>query len=100
MRRLAIAFSIASVALLVTPAFAQDHVQGYREPDKEKSQVELDAEKQAQRNYQRALRSVPDQKQSDPWGIARSDSAQPAAPKTPAKSTAKKPAPKQGTAAN
>lgn len=97
MRRIALAVFIA---LIAAPAFAQDHVQGYREPDKEKSYIEQQADKKAERDYQRALKSVPDKQQNDPWGIARSGDAAQGAAKTPAnpaptKSAAKKPASKQ-----
>jgi|SRR5882757_6261650 len=92
MRKIAAALFMA---LIAGPALAQDHVQKYREEEKEKTQTQKDADKQAERAYQRSLNSVPDQKSNDPWGIARSDSAAPGAPKAAAKPAAKTAAPKQ-----
>ena len=73
--------------LIAGPALAQqeEHMQGYREEPKEKTQAQQEADKQAARAYQRSLSNVPDQKQSDPWGIARGDDAKKtAAPAKPA----------------
>jgi hypothetical protein len=78
--------------LIAGPAFAQEepHMQGYREEPKEKTQTQINAEKQAARDYQRSLNNVPNQKQVDPWGIARSDDAKkPAAPAKPAMKSSK-----------
>lgn len=86
-------FAAAMISLLSTiafapTAFAQDnHVQRYGEADKEKSQTEIQAEKDAQRAYQRSLGNIPDKGPSDPWGAVRSDAAKPAA--APAAKTAK-----------
>lgn len=88
MRTLAAIFLLAMIA---GPAWAQqDHVQRYRE-EIEKSPADVANEARQQRAYQRALSGVPDQKPTDPWGIARSNDGQ-AAPKGNA---AKTPAPKQ-----
>ncbi|MGY3535497.1 hypothetical protein [Bradyrhizobium embrapense] len=88
MRKLAAIFLLA---LIAEPAWAQqDHVQRYRE-EIEKSPADVANEARQQRAYQRALSGVPDQKPTDPWGIARSNDGQ-AAPKGTA---AKTPAPKQ-----
>lgn len=92
---------IAAVILLTVfiakPVLAQqDHVQRYRE-EVEKSPADEANEKRAQRAYQRAINSVPDQKAVDPWGIARSDNAAPNAPK---KSAAKAAAPKSAKPAS
>ncbi|HEX7923492.1 MAG TPA: hypothetical protein VF583_21220 [Bradyrhizobium sp.] len=88
MRKLAAIFLLTMIA---GPAWAQqDHVQRYRE-EIEKSPSDVANEARQQRAYQRALSGVPDQKPTDPWGIARSNDGQ-AAPKT---SAAKTPAPKQ-----
>ena len=87
MRKLAAIFLLTMIA---GPAFAQsDHVQRYRE-EVEKSPADAANEARQQRAYQRALSGVPDQKPTDPWGIARSNDGQ-AAPKANA---AKTPAPK------
>ncbi|MCS3449726.1 MULTISPECIES: hypothetical protein [Bradyrhizobium] len=70
MRKLAAIFLLTMIA---GPAFAQsDHVQRYRE-EVEKSPADVANEARQQRAYQRALSGVPDQKPTDPWGIARSD---------------------------
>ncbi|KWV50200.1 hypothetical protein AS156_14445 [Bradyrhizobium macuxiense] len=90
---------IAGPVLIARPALAQDHVQRYRE-EIDKSPADEANEKRAQRAYQRAINSVPDQKPTDPWGIARSDSTPKAAPKEHAKSAAKRAAPKQAKPAS
>jgi hypothetical protein len=69
-----------------------------REEDKAKTAVEKEADKAAERAYQRSLGNIPDKGSStDPWGIARSTDAPKAAAKTP---TAKKPSTKNGSTAN
>jgi hypothetical protein len=79
----------AMMTLLTTTAFAQDnHVQRYGEADKEKSQTEIQAEKDAQRAYQKSLGNIPDKGPSDPWGTVRSDTPK-AATSTPPAKTAK-----------
>jgi len=93
------AAAILLTAFIAGPALAQDHVQRYRE-EIEKSPADLANEQRAQRAYQRAINSVPDQKPTDPWGIARSDNAPPAAAKTHAKPAAKVAAPKQAKPAS
>ncbi|WP_245321788.1 hypothetical protein [Bradyrhizobium sp. LTSPM299] len=77
--------------MTVWPALAQDHMQKYREEPAEKTPAQLEADKQAARAYQRSLNAVPDQKQSDPWGIARGDDAakKPAAAAKPAMKSSK-----------
>jgi hypothetical protein len=78
--------------LLAGPAAAQQQpMQKYGDPDKEKSQADIAAEKEAERQYQRSLGNIPSQKSTDPWGTVRSDNAAPkAAPKTPPKPKAAK----------
>jgi hypothetical protein len=71
---------------LVSLAHAQN-VPQYGEEDKEKTQVQKDADTAAQRAYQRSLGSIPDKGSSDPWGTVRSNDA----PKAP---TARAPAAK------
>ena len=71
------------IASLAGPAFAQAPaaIPKYGEAPKEKSQQEISAEKEAERNYQKSLGRIPEQKgSSDPWGSVRSDSAPKAAP--------------------
>ena len=98
MRKAAVAFMFAvtaASALIVRPVLAQEeHVQKYREEDKEKTPAQEEADKRAARAYQRSLNAVPDQKPVDPWGIARTDNS---APKAAPKKTV---APKQGKPAN
>jgi hypothetical protein len=78
------------------PALAQDdHVQRYGEKAKEKSQVEIQAEKEADRAYKRSLGNIPDKGPSDPWGGVRSD-----APKTTTSTTTAKSAKTKTGAAN
>jgi hypothetical protein len=76
----------AMIVMLAWPAYAQDnHVPRYGEEDKEKSAVEKQADKAAERAYERSLGNIPDKGGStDPWGIARSTDAPKAAAKTPA----------------
>jgi hypothetical protein len=88
---------VALIALLavvmILPASAQTTapVPRYGEVDKEKSATEKAAEKEAQRAYERSLGNIPEQKSTDPWGIARGDSA---APKTATKAATKTASPK------
>jgi hypothetical protein len=54
------------IALLAGPAYVQaayaqdNHIQRYGEPDKEKSQTEIQADKAAERAYNRSLGNIPD----------------------------------------
>jgi hypothetical protein len=79
------------IALLAGPAYAQvayaqdSHIQRYGEPDKEKSQTEIQADKAAERAYKNSLGNIPDAAPTDPWGNARGARA----PKTAAKDAAK-----------
>jgi hypothetical protein len=96
-----ILLAAAMIGLLAAPAFAQDQksIPRYGEEDKEKTQSEKTADKEALKAYQRSLGNIPDQGPTDPWGNVRSDGP----PKPPAK-TAAKAAPakraKTGSAAN
>jgi hypothetical protein len=84
---------VAVMALLAGPAWAQapQPMQKYGDPDKEKSQADIAAEKAAQRAYERSLGNIPEQKSTDPWGAVRNDNAAPkAAAKAPAKPKAAK----------
>jgi len=78
-------FAAAMITSLTPAAFAQDHVQRYGEADKDKSPVEIQAEKDAQRAYQRSLGNIPDKGPSDPWGAVRTDAPKTAASTPPAK---------------
>jgi hypothetical protein len=93
------AVAIAALAgLALGPALAQQQapVQRYGEKDKEKSQTELQSEKDAERAYKRSLDAVPEKGPVDPWGIARGAEAPKAAAKTAAPA---KPKTKTGEAA-
>ncbi len=82
------------IALLAGPVYAQN-VPKYGEADKEKSPAEKEADKEAQRAYQRSLGNIPEQKSADPWGVVRSDNA----PKAAVKTTHAKPKAKTDSAA-
>jgi hypothetical protein len=75
------------IASLAGAAYAQedDHVQRYGEKPKDKSQMEINADKAAAKAYERSLKNIPDQGPVDPWGNARSAET----PKTSATSPAK-----------
>ena len=89
------------IASLAGPAFAQSAaIPKYGELEGKKPH-EIAAEKEAERNYQKSLGRIPEQKgSSDPWGSVRSDSA----PKTdtsktaPSRTVAKDPAAKRAKA--
>ncbi|MBR0798279.1 hypothetical protein JQ615_23100 [Bradyrhizobium jicamae] len=101
MRKVVVALMFAvtaGAALIVRPVLAQDHVQKYREEDKEKTPAQEEADKRAQRAYQRSLNAVPDQKPVDPWGIARPENSTPKA--APKKTAAPKQAKPKDAAAN
>ena len=86
----------AIIAALAGPALAQQApIQRYGEKDKEKSQTELQSEKDAERAYKRSLDAVPEKGPVDPWGNARSVEA----PKAAAKTAPVKPKTKTGEAA-
>ena len=85
----------AVIAALAGPALAQQApVQRYGEKDKEKSQTELQAEKDAERAYKRSLDAVPEKGPVDPWGNARSAEAPKPAAKAAAPADAKAAPPK------
>jgi hypothetical protein len=77
---------VTVMALLAGPALAQAPIQRAGEPDKEKTQADIAAEKETERAYKRSLGNIPEQKSVDPWGTVRSDGA---APKATAKAPAK-----------
>ena len=85
--------AVVIVAFLAGPAFgqAQQPMQRYGEPDKEKTEQEKRAEKEAEAAYKRSLGNIPAQKQADPWGNVRSDnSPKPDASSAASKASAKK----------
>jgi hypothetical protein len=86
--------AVATIVLLAAPAFASaqgfgqnDHVQQAGEKPAEKSRQEIEADKAADRAYQKSLSNIPDHAVSDPWGNVRSDIAPKAPSKAPAKRT-------------
>jgi hypothetical protein len=92
------------VASLAGAAYAQEdnHVPRYREKTKEKSPMEIEADKRAARAYENSLKNIPDQGPVDPWGNARSAEAPKTATKTaakPATKSAAKAAPPKATKA-
>jgi hypothetical protein len=77
---------VAVIALLAGPAYAQNGqkpVPRYGEVDKEKSPQQIQAEKDAEKAYNKSLQNIPEQKSADPWGSVRSDSAPKTATKPP-----------------
>ena len=85
----------ALMALFVSgAAYAQQQpVPRYGEEDKAKSPAQIEADKAAERAYQRSLGAIPDKGASDPWGAVRSD-----APKSSAATSAAKTKTKTGAA--
>ena len=80
------------LASFVAPVFAQDHVQRYGEPDKDKGYGQIQDDKAAAQAYKRSLSNIPDQTApTDPWGGARGVSTAPSgsAGKAAAKSAKK-----------
>lgn len=64
------------LALLTGTALAQQKpVPRYGEEDKPKSPVQIEAEKDAARAYQRSLNNIPDKGPADPWGAVRTTDA-------------------------
>jgi hypothetical protein len=88
----------AIIAMLAGPAYAQQkQIPKYGEEDKDKTAVEKEADKAAERAYQRSLGNIPEKGPTDPWGQVRNtDTPKPTA-KTPA---VKKPPAKTGSTAN
>lgn len=74
----------AMIALLAAPAYAQSKpIPKYGEVEKDKTPTEKQAEREAERAYQRSLGNIPDRGPTDPWGNVRSGDS---APKAAAKS--------------
>jgi hypothetical protein len=74
-------------AFLAGPALAQQKsIPKYGELDKDKTPEEKQAERDAEKAYQRSLGNIPAQKPVDPWGNVRGDAPKetkaPAAKKT------------------
>jgi hypothetical protein len=87
--RIRVFCTVAMIALLAGPAYAQKAIQRYGEKDKDKTWGEMEQEKEAQRAYKRSLDSVPEKGPVDPWGNARNVGEPKAAVKADAKAAAK-----------
>jgi len=83
------------VALMAGPAFAQEppHVT-YGEPEPDKTRVQKESDRQAERAYKRSLGNIQDKGPSDPWGTVRSDGNPPKNTSKSAPTAAAKIAPK------
>jgi hypothetical protein len=75
--------TVAAIVLLAGPAYAQNAVPRYGDVDKDKSPQQIQAERDAEKAYNKSLQNIPEQKSADPWGNVRSDSAPKAAAKPP-----------------
>jgi hypothetical protein len=78
-------FALAVITTLSWPAYAQRQTPQPAPGQPPKTPQEIEADKAADRAYQKSLRNIPDQPAADPWGNARSTDA----PKTEAKTAAK-----------
>jgi hypothetical protein len=89
----------AMIVMPAGPAYAQEKpVPKYGEETKDKTPQEKEADKAAQRAYERSLGNIPDKGPTDPWGTVRTNND---APKATAKiPAAKKPPAKTGSTAN
>ena len=68
-------FLAVTIALSLASLAHAQNVPQYGEEDKDKTQVQKDADKAAERAYQRSLGSIPDKGSNDPWGTGRSNDA-------------------------
>ena len=84
----------AMIAMLAGPAYAQKRLPAYGEEEKDKTAVEKEVDKAAQRAYERSLGNIPEKGQTDPWGQMRNIDAPKATAKIPA---VKKPPAKTGS---
>jgi hypothetical protein len=95
MRVFAAAAVIASIVGSGSAYAQSPSVPKYGEEEKAKSPSQIEADKAAQKAYERSLGNIPDKGTADPWGNVRSDSS----PKPAAKAAPVKRA-KTGNAAN
>jgi hypothetical protein len=88
----------AMIAMLTGPVYAQEkRLPAYGEEAKDKTAVEKETDKAAQRAYERSLGNIPEKGPTDPWGQVRNIDG----PKTTAKTPAvKKPPAKTGSTTN
>lgn len=87
--------AVVIAALLVGPAYGQDHVPRYGEKDADKSASDIQADKAAAKAYKNSLSNIPDGAPADPWGNARAVTAPKVTAKPVAKTAAKGAAAKQ-----
>ena len=67
--------AVSVLVLLVGPAHAQTQsVPKYGEAAKTKSHQEMQADKEAEKAYQRSLGNIPNRGPTDPWGDVRTES--------------------------
>ena len=63
---------LAAIVLLISPAYAQSRGKGSKRPDSsQQTEDKKKKEAAADKAYKDALRSIPDQKVSDPWSKMR-----------------------------
>ena len=63
---------LAAIVLLISPAYAQSRGKGSKRPDSsQQTEDKKKKEAEADKAYKDALRSIPDQKVSDPWSKMR-----------------------------
>ncbi len=79
--------AVVMMGLLAVPAYAQGHIQQAGEQAAPKSQLQIQADRDAERAYKKSLGTIPDRAPSDPWGNMRSENAPKAVAKTPPKRT-------------
>jgi len=82
-------FLAVAIAVSLGGLAHAQNVPQYGETDKEKTQVQKDADRAAERAYERSLGSIPDKGSNDPWGTVRSNDTSKPAPTKTAKSKAK-----------
>jgi hypothetical protein len=64
--------AIATIALLAAPAYGQARGKGGKHSDNsQQTQEQKEKNAAAEKAYQDALKSIPDQKNSDPWAKMR-----------------------------
>ena len=70
-------FLVALMIMLpAATALAQDtHVPRYGEEPKEKTDADIESDKQAERAYKKSLSNIPNQSSTDPWGTVRTNDA-------------------------
>jgi hypothetical protein len=88
--RMRVFLAAAVIALLAGPAYAQGQapVPRYGEAPKDKTQQQIQSERDAEKAYKRSLGNIPDQGPVDPWGNVRSENApKPVAKAAPSKKT-------------